>query len=54
MPGYDCNVTPEEVYQAVTKALDAGVDGLWVGREWDELKAANAEAFGNAIRDYKK
>ena len=53
MPGYDCNVTPEEVYQAVTKALDAGVDGLWVGREWDELKPANAQAFGNAIRDYK-
>lgn len=53
MPGYDCNVTPEEVYLAVTKALDAGVDGLWVGREWDELQPANAEAFGNAIRDYK-
>lgn len=52
MPGYNCDVKPEEVYSAVTKALDAGVDGLWCGREWDELKPANAEAFGKAVRDY--
>lgn len=53
MPGYDCNVTQEEVYRATTRALDAGVDGLWCGREWDELKPENARAFGNAVRDYK-
>ena len=52
MPGYDCNVTPQEVYKATTKALEAGVDGLWCGREWDELKPENAQAFGNAVRDY--
>ena len=52
MPGYDCNVTPEEVYIATTKALEAGVDGLWCGREWDELKPENAQAFGNAVRDW--
>lgn len=52
MPGYECNVSPEEVYQAVTRALDAGVDGLWCGREWDELKPENAKAFGRAVKDY--
>ncbi len=54
MPGYDCNVQPEEVYAAVTRALDAGVDGLWVGREWDELKPENAKAAGKAIRRYRR
>jgi len=53
MPGYDCNVTEEEVYKATTRALDAGVDGLWCGREWDELKPENAGAFGRAIKEYK-
>jgi hypothetical protein len=52
MPGYDCNVTPDMVHAAVTRALDAGVDGLWCGREWDELKPENAVAFGRAVRDY--
>jgi hypothetical protein len=52
MPGYNCNVTPEEVYNATTKALEAGVDGLWCGREWDELRPENAQAFGNAVRDW--
>ena len=54
MPGYDCNVTPEQVYSAVRQALNAGVDGLWCGREWDELKPENAEAFGKAIKDHFK
>ena len=54
MPGYECNVTPEEVYQSVVKSLDAGVDGLWCGREWDELRPENAAAFGNAVKDYVK
>jgi hypothetical protein len=54
MPSYDCNVQPETVYKAVTRALDAGVDGLWCGREWDELKPENAMAFGRAARDYQR
>lgn len=53
MPGYDCNVTPDEVYKATTRALEAGVDGLWCGREWDELKPENAAAFGRAVNDWK-
>ena len=54
MPDYDCNVNPDQVKQAVTRALDAGVNGLWCGREWDELKPENARAFGEAVRNYKK
>jgi hypothetical protein len=53
MPGYDTIVQPDTVYKAVTRALDAGVDGLWCGREWDELKPENAIAFGRAVRDYQ-
>jgi hypothetical protein len=52
MPGYDCDVKPEQVYNAVIAALKAGVKGLWCGREWDEIKPENAKAFGDAVRDY--
>lgn len=51
MPGYDCHIRPEQVYHATTRALESGVDGLWCGREWDELQPDNAAAFGNAVRD---
>ncbi|MDX2019761.1 MAG: hypothetical protein SF187_05925 [Deltaproteobacteria bacterium] len=54
MPGYNCDVQPKQVYDAATKALKAGADGLWCGREWKELQAKNAEAFGNAVRDWIK
>ena len=54
MPGYDCGVRPEEVYEAVIAALRAGVNGLWCGREWDELDRGNIVAFGNAVRDWLK
>jgi hypothetical protein len=52
MPGYDCGITPAQVYDAVTAALKAGVDGLWCGREWDELQEKNIRAFGKAVRDF--
>ncbi len=52
MPGYDCDNTPEEVYEATTAALKAGTDGLWCAREWDEIKSENAQAFGDAVRDW--
>ena len=54
MPSYDCDIQPEQVKAAVKAALDAGVDGLWCGREWRELKPENAQAFGQAVRDYRK
>jgi len=53
MPGYNCNIQPEDVFSATTAALKAGVDGLWCGREWDELKPENAAAFGKAVRAYQ-
>ena len=54
MPGYPCDVQKREVYDAATAALEAGVDGLWCGREWEELQPKNAEAFGNAVRDWER
>jgi hypothetical protein len=54
MPGYDCNVPPKAVYDSVRLAFDAGVDGIWVGREWGELTDKNAHAAGDALRDYLK
>jgi hypothetical protein len=55
MPKYEeANVQPKMVYDVATAALKAGVDGLWCGREWDELQQKNAEAFGNAVRDWVK
>ena len=54
MPKYKCDVQPKEVYDAATAALRAGVDGLWCGREWEELQPKNAQAFGNAVRDWEK
>lgn len=46
------NINPD-VYKATTRSLEAGVDGLWCGREWDELKPENAAAFGRAVNDWK-
>ena len=54
MPGYACDIQPEQVMSAVTKALEAGVDGLWCGREWNELNPENARAFGDAVRDWNR
>ena len=50
MPGYDCNVMPDQVRTAVDFAFRAGVDGFWVGREWDELTTKNIRAYGEALR----
>ncbi|MEZ4824858.1 MAG: hypothetical protein R3C61_00975 [Bacteroidia bacterium] len=52
--GYDCDITPAQVYEAVTKALEAGVDRLWCGREWDELSPDNAKAFGDDFRAWMR
>ena len=34
------------------KMFEAKVDGVFCGREWDELQPKNAQAFGNAVRDF--
>lgn len=45
---------PESVYKSVKAAFDAGADGVVASRDYDELQTKNLEAFGNAVRDYKK
>lgn len=47
-------ISSDQVYQATTRALEAGADGLWLGREWDELKPAGIAGFDRAVRDWKK
>ncbi len=45
---------PENVYQAVRKGFEAGADGIVVSREYDEMRRANLEAVGRAVRDTKR
>lgn len=52
MPGYDCGVTAKQAYDSVRLSLEAGADGMWIGREWGELTPANAQAAGDAVRDF--
>lgn len=54
VPMNNMEVSENEVYEATTRALKRGADGLWLGREWDELKPANAAAFGRAVRDWQQ
>jgi len=54
VPLCDIPISEEQVMRATTSALEAGADGLWIGREWDELKPANAAAAGRAIRDWQQ
>lgn len=53
MTGVD-PVSPETVRLAVKRALEAGAEGLFCGREWDELTEKNCAAFGDAVRDWRK
>ena len=45
-------LTARDSWSDKVAGLDAGADGMWCGREWDELKPENARAFGDAVRDY--
>ena len=42
---------PENVYQAVLKAFDAGATGIVVSREYEEMRVPNLRAVGRAMRD---
>lgn len=42
---------PENVYQATRKAFEAGADGIVISREYDEMRRANLEAVGRAVRE---
>ena len=52
MPSYACDIQPEQVYRGTMRMFEAGVDGVFCGREWDELQPKNAAAFGDAVRDH--
>ena len=41
---------PEEVYQCVIKAFEAGANGIVVSREYEEMRVPNLKAVGRAIR----
>jgi hypothetical protein len=43
--------TPESVYQATRKALEAGASGVVASREYEEMRLENLEAFGRAVRE---
>jgi hypothetical protein len=45
---------PGLVYETVISALKAGADGLVASRDYDEMQNKNIEAFGRAVRDWKK
>lgn len=53
-PGYDNDIQPQQVYEGTKEMFRAGVDGVFCGREWNELQDKNITAFGNALRDYLK
>jgi hypothetical protein len=42
---------PENVYQAVLKAFEAGADGVVASREYHEMRIDNLRAFGRAVGD---
>jgi len=45
---------PEKVYEAVIKAYEAGADGIVVSREYEEMRLANLQAVGRAVREIFK
>ncbi|MBZ5500319.1 MAG: twin-arginine translocation signal domain-containing protein [Acidobacteriia bacterium] len=55
-PGIGFNVPggppegPETVYEAVTKAYEAGADGIVASREYEEMTVPNLRAVGRAVR----
>ncbi|SDO24720.1 hypothetical protein SAMN04487897_110113 [Paenibacillus sp. yr247] len=42
---------PEDVYQAVTAAFEAGAHGIVLSRKYSEMKLVNLAACGKAIKD---
>lgn len=45
---------PDLIYNSTLAALMAGADGVVASRDYDEMQTGSIEAFGNAIRDYRK
>lgn len=42
---------PDEVYEAVRRAFEAGAHGVVASREYEEMRLANLKAFGRAVRE---
>jgi hypothetical protein len=42
---------PEDVYRSVRKAFEAGASGIVVSREYEEMRVANLQAVGRAVRE---
>jgi hypothetical protein len=42
---------PQDVYEAVLKAFDAGAAGIVVSREYEEMRLPNLRAVGRAMRE---
>lgn len=63
LPGIDINIptgtnsrkaSVEDTYSATLAAFKGGADGVILSRKYAEMKLANLEAAGNAVRDAKK
>ena len=60
LPGLDIGIptgrqsrkaSPEDTYAATAAALKAGADGIIISRKYSEMRLANLEACGKAVRD---
>ena len=63
LPGIDIGIpvggksrkaTPEDTYAATQAALQAGADGVIFSRKYSEMRLANLDAAGKAVREFMK
>ena len=63
LPGIDIGIptgrnsrkaSPEDTHAAVAAALQAGADGLILSRKYSEMRLANLDASGKAVREFTK
>ena len=45
---------PEQVYQSMLKAFEAGAGGIVVSREYEEMRVPNLKAVGRAMAELKR
>jgi hypothetical protein len=63
LPGIDIGIptgrnsrkaTPDDTYAATAAALKAGADGIILSRKYSEMRLANLDAAGRAVREFTK
>ena len=63
LPGIDIGIptgknsrkaSPEDTHAAVAAALKAGADGLILSRKYSEMRLANLDASGKAVRELSR